>query len=53
MQLTTQRINGGNTKTIKVGYLLAELRHEQDRISIDDFKDTVKATSQENYKKYK
>jgi len=33
----TQGVKGGNTKTSNVGYVLVELRHEQDRITIDDF----------------
>lgn len=35
--LETQGVKGGQTKTQKVGYLLATLRHDQDRIIIDDF----------------
>ena len=35
--ITTQGVKGGNTKTNKVGYALIELRHDQDRITIDDF----------------
>jgi len=35
--LETQGVKGGETKTQNVGYLLACLRHEQDRIVIDDF----------------
>lgn len=37
LTITTQGVKGGNTKTHKVGYILAELRHDQDRITIDDF----------------
>lgn len=33
----TQGVKGGDTKTSNVGYILVELRHEQDRITIDDF----------------
>jgi hypothetical protein len=35
--LETQGIKGGNAKTQNVGYLLACLRNNQDRIIIDDF----------------
>ena len=35
--LTTQGVKGGNTKSQKVGYVLISLRHEQDRIIVDDF----------------
>ena len=35
--ITTQGVKGGNTKTNKAGYALIELRHDQDRITIDDF----------------
>ena len=38
--ITTQGIKGGKTKTANVGYALIELRHEQDRITIDDFTGT-------------
>lgn len=34
--ITTQGVKGGKTKTIKVGYALLELRHDQDRIVIDE-----------------
>lgn len=37
IHLETQGIKGGKTKTQKVGYLIACLRHYQDRITIDDF----------------
>jgi hypothetical protein len=37
LTVTTQGVKGGNTKTSKIGYALIELRHEQDRITIDDF----------------
>ena len=37
IHLETQGIKGGKTKTQKVGFLIACLRHDQDRISIDDF----------------
>jgi hypothetical protein len=35
--ITTQGVKGGSTKCQKVGYALIELRHDQDRITIDDF----------------
>lgn len=35
--ITTQGVKGRNTKTIVVGYALLELRHDQDRIIVDDF----------------
>ncbi|CAB4577908.1 MAG: hypothetical protein F2563_03560 [Actinobacteria bacterium] len=35
--ITTQGIKGGNTKTQNVGYAIIELRHDQDRITVDDF----------------
>lgn len=35
--LTTQGIKGGSTKIQHVGYCLLELRHDQDRITVDDF----------------
>jgi len=37
LTITTQGIKGGDTKTQKAGYALIELRHDQDRITIDDF----------------
>ena len=37
IHLETQDVKGGNTKTQKVGYLVACLRHEQDMIVVDDF----------------
>jgi len=37
MEINTQSIKGGNSKTTEVGYILISLRHNQDRISIDDF----------------
>jgi hypothetical protein len=37
ISITTQGVKGGETKTQKVGYLLACLRHEADRIIIDDY----------------
>lgn len=49
--ITTQGVKGGNTKTQYVGYLLAELRHDHDRIIIDDFEgngDTYKKREQQN-----
>lgn len=35
--ITTQGVKGGTTKIQNVGYLLAELKHSEDRIIIDDF----------------
>lgn len=35
--LETQGIKGGKTQTKEVGFVIACLRHEQDRITIDDF----------------
>lgn len=37
IHIETQGVKGGNTKTSNVGYLIACLRHDQDRITIDDF----------------
>lgn len=37
IHLETQGIKGGKTQTKEVGYLIACLRNEQDRITIDDF----------------
>lgn len=37
IHLETQGIKGGKTQVKKVGYLMACLRHGQDRIIIDDF----------------
>lgn len=37
IKITTQGIKGGNTTTKNYGYALIELRHDQDRITIDDF----------------
>jgi hypothetical protein len=37
IHIETQGVKGGNVKTSNVGYLIACLRHEQDRITIDDF----------------
>lgn len=37
IHLETQGVKGGNTKAQKVGYVIACLRHNQDRITIDDF----------------
>lgn len=37
IHLETQGVKGGKTQTKEVGFLIACLRHEQDRISIDDF----------------
>ena len=35
--IETQGVKGGKTQTKEVGFLIACLRHEQDRITIDDF----------------
>jgi hypothetical protein len=35
--LSTQGIKGGDTKTQNVGFVIIELRHDQDRITVDDF----------------
>ena len=45
LTITTQGVRGGNTKTSNIGYVLCELRHDQDRIIIDDFEG-----SGDNYK---
>lgn len=37
IQIETQGVKGGQAKSQKVGYVLACLRHPQDRIIIDDF----------------
>ena len=37
IHLETQGVKGGKTQTKEVGFLIVCLRHEQDRISIDDF----------------
>jgi len=37
IHLETQGTKGGKTQTKEVGFLIACLRNEQDRISIDDF----------------
>lgn len=37
IHLETQGIKGGKAQTKEVGYLMACLRHGQDRIIIDDF----------------
>ena len=37
INITTQGVKGKETKSQNIGYLLACLRHEQDRIIIDDF----------------
>ena len=36
--IETQGIKGGQAKSQRVGYVLACLRHSQDRIIIDDYK---------------
>ena len=45
ISITTQGVKGGETKTQNVGYLLTCLRHEADRIIVDDYEGTG-----ENYK---
>lgn len=40
INLTIQGIKGGNTKIQKAGYVLIELRHHQDIITVDDFEGT-------------
>jgi hypothetical protein len=40
IKITTQGTRGGNTKCNNAGYALIQLRHEQDRITIDDFEGT-------------
>jgi hypothetical protein len=50
IEIYTQGIKGGNVKNQKVGYVLIELRHDQDKISIDDFEgsgDTYKQREQQ------
>lgn len=37
IHIETQGVKGGNTKVSQVGYVIACLRHQQDRITIDDF----------------
>ena len=37
IHIETQGVKGGQAKSQKVGYVLACLRHSQDRIIIDDF----------------
>ncbi len=37
IKIETQGVKGGNTKSINAGYAIVCLRHEQDRITIDDF----------------
>lgn len=37
INITTQGVKGGETKSQNVGYLLACLRHNSDRIIIDDY----------------
>lgn len=37
IHISTQGVKGGSTKGQNVGYALICLRHEQDRITIDDF----------------
>jgi hypothetical protein len=46
IHIETQGVKGGNTKTQKVGYLIACLRHDQDRITIDDFEGQGKGYKQ-------
>lgn len=49
--LETQGPKGGNTKTQKVGYLLACLRHPSDRIIIDDYQGTGDSYKQRELQK--
>lgn len=35
--IETQGVKGGKTQTKEVGFVIACLRHEQDRVTIDDF----------------
>jgi hypothetical protein len=35
--IETQGVKGGKTQSKEVGFLIACLRHEEDRITIDDF----------------
>jgi hypothetical protein len=49
--LTTQGVQGGNTKTSNVGYCLIELRHGQDRITVDDFQGTGRDYKQREFQK--
>jgi len=37
IHIETQGVKGGNTKVSNVGYVITCLRHQQDRITIDDF----------------
>jgi hypothetical protein len=46
IHLETQGIKGGKTKTENVGYIMACLRHDQDRITIDDFEGFGKSYKQ-------
>ena len=40
INITIQGVKGGQTKTQNIGYLIVCLRHESDRIIIDDYKGT-------------
>ena len=40
INITIQGVKGGQTKTQNIGYLMACLRHEADRIIIDDYEGT-------------
>jgi len=51
INITTQGVKGQTTKSQNVGYLLACLRHEQDRIIIDDFEGTGKEYKQRELQK--
>ena len=37
LTITTQGVKGGNTKTQNIGYVSAKLRHEEDKITIDNY----------------
>jgi len=51
INITTQGVKGKETKSQNVGYLLCCLRHEQDRIIIDDFEGTGKDYRQRELQK--
>jgi hypothetical protein len=51
INITTQGIKGSETKSKNVGYLLACLRHDSDRIIIDDFEGTGKDYKQRELQK--
>ena len=46
IKITTQGIKGGKTKCTETGYALIQLRHDQDRITIDDFEGTGETYNQ-------